>query len=264
MYRDVSENALVKVAAVLFLSFMAGVIIYACMGAVPAQKCEPVSATSVWLTLLALGRRLSCSQKSDEKSISGEGEVQEKKEQKVEAETVPPEAEADRVALVRDLEMSVLRVEQLEQEMEQMRHDFSDMASSLIHKDELLCEILVKLDEISELPGSDSGRSAVSRQLARLRQIIERNIGQEKDDVEIAGNVDAVYAGFTRKLVARHPNLSESDRRLCRYILMGLSSKEIAPLVNVSYKSVEMARYRVRKKIGLGSGDSLANYLMKL
>ena len=262
MCGNMSGNVMARVAAVLFLSFVAGVIIYACLDSAPVRRCESVPATSVWLMLLALGKRLSGSRKSDEKSIPGE--VQEEEENNAEVETVPLKAETDREALVKDLEMSVLQVERLEQKMEQMGCDFSSMTTSLIHKDELLREISAKLDQIDELLRSDSGRSAACHMLTRLRQTIERNINQDNNGVRIAGNVDAVYAGFIRKLVARHPNLSESDKRLCCYIRMGLSSKEIAPLVSVSYKSVEMARYRVRKKIGLGSGDSLANYLMKL
>lgn len=262
MCRDMSGNVMAKVAAVLFLSFVAGVIIYACWDFVPVRRCEPASATSVWLMLLALSKRLSGSQKSDEQSILGE--VQEEEENNAEVETVPLRAETDREALVKNLEMSVSQVERLEQKIEQMGCDFSSMTTSLIHKDELLREISAKLDKIGELLRSDSGRSAACHMLARLRQTIERNINQENNGVRIVGNVDAVYAGFARKLAARHPNLSESDKRLCCYIRMGLSSKEIAPLVGVSYKSVEMARYRVRKKIGLGSGDTLANYLMKL
>lgn len=62
----------------------------------------------------------------------------------------------------------------------------------------------------------------------------------------------------------RHPTLTAADKRLCCYIKMGLLSKEIAPLINISYKSVEMARYRLRKKIDLPPETTLTDYLCNL
>ena len=70
-----------------------------------------------------------------------------------------------------------------------------------------------------------------------------------------------MYANYTQRLMELHPNLSASDKRLCCYIKMGLSSKEIAPLINISHKSVEMARYRLRKKMELAPDASLTTYL---
>lgn len=64
--------------------------------------------------------------------------------------------------------------------------------------------------------------------------------------------------------MALHPTLTMTDLRTCCYIKMGLSSKEIAPLFNISYRSVEMNRYRLRKKLQPDRADSLTNYLMKI
>lgn len=72
---------------------------------------------------------------------------------------------------------------------------------------------------------------------------------------------DIVYGDYTRRLQDTYPQLTSSDIRLCCYIKMGLSSKEIAPLINISFKSVEMARYRLRKKLGLETSTSLSDYL---
>ena len=57
---------------------------------------------------------------------------------------------------------------------------------------------------------------------------------------------------------------SISDKKLCAYLRMDLSSKDIAPLLNMSFRSVEMSRYRLRKKMDLDRDVNLVEYLQKL
>jgi len=55
--------------------------------------------------------------------------------------------------------------------------------------------------------------------------------------------------------------LTVSDKKLCAYLKMGLSSKDIAPLLNMSFRSVEMSRYRLRKKLDLNREENLTEFL---
>ena len=61
-----------------------------------------------------------------------------------------------------------------------------------------------------------------------------------------------------------HPKLTPNDLRLCAYLRLNLSSKEIAPLLNISPKSVEVKRYRLRKKMELPHEASLTNYILEI
>ena len=54
---------------------------------------------------------------------------------------------------------------------------------------------------------------------------------------------------FLKNLKQKHPELTSNDLRLCTYLRLNLSSKEIAPLLNISSRSVEVKRYRLRKKM---------------
>ena len=72
-----------------------------------------------------------------------------------------------------------------------------------------------------------------------------------------------VYENYLKRLAERVPQLNINDQRLCAYLKMGLSSKEIAPLLNMSYRSVEMARYRLRKKMELRREVSLVDFLQR-
>ena len=70
--------------------------------------------------------------------------------------------------------------------------------------------------------------------------------------------------GFFDRLIEKHPKLTNSDLRLCAYIRLNLSTKEIASLMNVSSSSVEMAKYRLRKKLELDESIALPYYLTEV
>lgn len=62
----------------------------------------------------------------------------------------------------------------------------------------------------------------------------------------------------------RYPQLSHKEKMLCAYIRMNLMSKEIAPLLNISIRGVEIARYRIRQKLELEQKESLTDFLQNL
>ena len=68
---------------------------------------------------------------------------------------------------------------------------------------------------------------------------------------------------FFHQLLEDHPNLSSKDLKLCAYLKMNLTTKEIAPLMAISVRGVEIHRYRLRKKLNLKSGTNLSKYLIK-
>ena len=68
---------------------------------------------------------------------------------------------------------------------------------------------------------------------------------------------------FLEKIKTSHPDLTPNDLRFCAYLRLNLSSKEMAPLLNISIKSVETKRYRLRKKLGLEHDSGLVNYILK-
>jgi len=70
--------------------------------------------------------------------------------------------------------------------------------------------------------------------------------------------------GFFKKIKKVHPKLTANDLRLCMYLRMNLSSKEIAPLLNISPRSIEIKRYRLRKKIDLERNVNLNDYFINL
>jgi len=73
---------------------------------------------------------------------------------------------------------------------------------------------------------------------------------------------DQAHANFFKRLKTEFPTLTPSDLRLCAYLRMNLSSKEIAPLINITIRGVEERRYRLRKRLNLPPEHNLTDYIL--
>ena len=69
---------------------------------------------------------------------------------------------------------------------------------------------------------------------------------------------------FLKKVKKAHPTLTHNDLRLCAFLRLNLLSKEIAPLLNISVRSVEIKRYRLRKKMNLSRDESIVDHFVNL
>jgi len=72
---------------------------------------------------------------------------------------------------------------------------------------------------------------------------------------------EKIHQGFFSRLKAKYPALTQKDQRLCAYIQLGLSTKDIAGLVNITTESAEIGRIRLRKKLGLTRSNNLFEFL---
>ncbi len=171
---------------------------------------------------------------------------------------------AQQEALVKDYEIATLKSEQLEYDIRHKSQELSTTTMNLVRKNEMLHEIAMKIAKLQKMPGSETVSSAWIRQLSKIQASIEESMEKDDEWKIINKNFDIVYENFTKLLMELHPGLSAADKRMCCYIKMGLSSKEIAPLLNISYKSVEMARYRLRKKMNIEGNISLTDYLASI
>ena len=105
---------------------------------------------------------------------------------------------------------------------------------------------------------------ATKQQVQRLVKEIERQLNDQSGWDNFVEHFNNTCNGFFDRLTEKHPKLTNSDLRLCAYIRMNLSTKEIASLMNVSSSSVEMAKYRLRKKLELDESVALPYYLTEI
>jgi len=81
----------------------------------------------------------------------------------------------------------------------------------------------------------------------------------KKEDLN--NHVDQVHKDFILKLENKFPKLTDNEKRLATLTRMNLSTKEIATLMNISAKGVEVARYRLKKTFGLTKADNLIQFI---
>ena len=73
-----------------------------------------------------------------------------------------------------------------------------------------------------------------------------------------------LFPDFFKTLISLHPELSSTDLQLCAYIKLNQSNHDIASIKNLSLRSVESQRYRLRKKLKIEKTLDLFNYLTNL
>lgn len=214
-------------------------------------------AYTLWI-LIGVGIIILIYWKIDQKMARTRRAIEQRKKEEVEA----LEIKSRHDSMLQEMEIVKLKSDQLEQDIVHKGQQLSNTTTNLISKNELLQEISSHIKQLSE--SREASNKGVQKALIKIQDIINKSISSDSDWENFSQNFDVVYANFSTRLTERHPDLSVTDKRLCCYLRMGLTSKEIAPLVNITVKSVEMARYRVRKKLGLSPNDSLNSYLDSL
>jgi len=157
-------------------------------------------------------------------------------------------------ALENEQQLMKLKNEQLSSDMNSKNRELAVSTMSLIKKDELLT--LIKND----LKQSSTGDSP--RNIKSVISTITKNITEENSWTVFKEAFDNADTDFLKKIKHIHPSLTPNDLRLCAYLRLNLSSKEIAPLLNISVRSVEIKRYRLRKKMDLDHEQGLVEYIL--
>ncbi len=123
----------------------------------------------------------------------------------------------------------------------------------------------VLIEQKNRLIGlSIKAKESVKTSLEDVISIIDEYLNDDKDWVYIEPQLDKVYNNFVSKLKEKHRELNLSEIKIAAYVRMNLGTKEISEFMHKTPRAVENDRYRLRKKIGLDSNDSLKQYLMNL
>lgn len=163
----------------------------------------------------------------------------------------------------KEKEIVTLKNQQLEHDLRYKSQELSHTTMNLIRKNETFLELISQLSKIYDNVNNQTPPEKIAKQISHLQRQIQENIEHDNDWHKFEDNFDLVYENFLKRLSKNYPQLNINDKRLCAYLKMGLSSKEIAPLLNMSVRSVEMTRYRLRKKMGLDREVNLAAYLQQ-
>src|SRR5690606_16913568 len=142
--------------------------------------------------------------------------------------------------------------DKLQDEIQNKNRELAISTMSILKKNRFLSGLKSQLNNI---PEKDRTIKAVLRE-------IDRNINSEDDWKFFEDAFNNADKDFLRRIKAKHDSLTNHDLRLCAYLRLNLSSKEIAPLLNIPVKSVEMKLYMLRKKFDLPHQDNLTDYIL--
>ncbi len=155
--------------------------------------------------------------------------------------------------LENDQQLMHLENEKLQQDIDNKNRELAISTMSLIKKNEFLNTIKEELKNTYN-----------SKALKPVIKFIDQNLNTTDDWKYFQEAFNNADKDFLKKVKTRHPSLTPNDLKLCAYLRLNLSSKEIAPLLNISPKSVEVKRYRLRKKMDLSHDNSLTNYILEI
>ena len=156
-----------------------------------------------------------------------------------------------------DQQLMKIRNEQLSLDVDTKNRELAVSTMSLIKKNDLLALIKEDLKKTSE----ESNKSV---SIKSVISTINRNITEDNSWNVFKEAFDNADKDFLKKVKNAHASLTPNDLRLCAYLRLNLSSKEIAPLLNISVRSVEIKRYRLRKKMNLTHEQGLVEYILSI
>ncbi|MGL4519533.1 MAG: transcriptional regulator [Phocaeicola sp.] len=160
----------------------------------------------------------------------------------------------------KERQIMLLEKEKLEYELQHKSQETTHLMINVVRKNEMLTDIKAEIQRVASQMKSDNYKES-KQQLMVINNKIESNIQSDEVLRRIEEEFDLLHNNFMKRLKNRHADLSNSERMMCAYLKMKLSTKEIAPLLNISVRGVETIRYRLRKKFNLEREDSLTQYL---
>jgi AraC family chitin signaling transcriptional activator len=179
-------------------------------------------------------------------------------------------------------------LEKLKLKEEELKHQKQILQLELTAENKLklqeyekhILEMQVK-SKASEVAGKSLSIAKQSEMIESIQNILdtENDLNQLKNKLKKSIKINAInknewqsfeknlmqsHEEFVHKLTQEFKDLTSKDIKLCIYLKMNLSSKEIAPLMNISFRGVELQRYRLRKKLGLNPDVNLSKFMINL
>jgi tetratricopeptide (TPR) repeat protein len=158
-----------------------------------------------------------------------------------------------------DLKNLELVRHQMETQLEHKAKDLTNLALDIARKNDFSEELFQRVSLLEKAPANK-----LSSILHELRFFIQEHLNISEDFKALQSNVETINHDFYAKLEEHTPGLSSSDKELCGLIRLNLTNKEIGSIKKISDASAKMARYRLKKKLGLAEEDDLALFLKNL
>ena len=125
----------------------------------------------------------------------------------------------------------------------------------LLNKNEIMLGIKSSLENLG-LEISDK------QSLKKIIKTIDKNIEEDQNWDQFTEYFDQVHGDFLKRIKESYPGLTPQETKLAAFLRMNLNSKSIAQLTNITVRGVEVARYRLRKRLELNRDTNLTSFLL--
>ncbi|MFT3704734.1 MAG: two-component regulator propeller domain-containing protein [Agriterribacter sp.] len=155
-------------------------------------------------------------------------------------------------------EIVKLKNEKLEAEIQHKNKEMASATMHLVKKGELITRIKDELQHLNKITEDEKYAEALKKIIKTLGEDDKMDADWEHFTVHF----DKVHNDFFVALKKKHTDLTPNELKLCAYLRMNLSTKEMAQLMNISVRGVEISRYRLRKKLQIPTETNLFTYLL--
>lgn len=160
------------------------------------------------------------------------------------------------------VEVSAMQSENdlLNQKLEQRRREFANVAMNITNQKEFLQQISASLEDIRDVKDTPE----CDQKLNELQLILRQKMSFTDETEEFYSKIQLTDREFRQKIAAQFPGITDQEKKLAMLLKLNLSSKEISSMLGISAKSVEIARYRLRKRLNLKQGENLIQFIQNL
>jgi len=151
-----------------------------------------------------------------------------------------------------------LKNEILQTELQNKNNELMLRTSVLARKSQLIHTLMEEVDAQKETLGD----RYPNRLYNRLKNILQKILDDQSDWDAFENYFNSAHQNFIERLRQSYPDITTGDIRMCCLLRMNLSTKEIASILNVSIRAVELRRYRMRKRMNLNGDTNLITFLM--
>ena len=151
-----------------------------------------------------------------------------------------------------------LENENLQKEIKFQNRELANLTMHLLQKSETLKQIKTEVENVRKKIKDPVAK----KEIRKVVSLLNSDNRLEEDWNNFSYHFDKVHHDFLKRMSDNYPKLTGNDLKLCAYLRLNLSTKEIAPLLNISTRGVEISRYRLRKKLALTSDVNLNSFMM--
>jgi len=205
-----------------------------------------LSIIFIWFWIFIFLKRV---EKTRLKEIAIQKKNFKEKEEQLKTETLEAEREIIR-----------LRNEKLRADMIHKDKELANSAMNLVQKNKELNKIKAELKKIQ----SELKEDLVKSRIGMIIRKIDKETSNDESWSVFETNFEQVHEDFLKRIKALHPDVTPKELKLSAYLRMNISSKEIATLMNITTRGVEISRYRLRRKFNLDRSQNLIDYILSV